>query len=75
MLKSGTVVSLNHADKTGIIVDAKNKEYFFSITECYEGRLPNVWDEVTFVKDPDFKSTPVAMLIKSTEVMKKLAVG
>jgi hypothetical protein len=73
VVKLGTVISLNKAEQTGIIVDKNNREYFFSVHECCENELPPMWSEVTFVKDADFKSTNVAMLIKRSFVMKKIA--
>jgi hypothetical protein len=74
MVKSGLVVSLNHADQTGIIECSKTKqEFFFSVNECFEGRLPRIWEHVTFIKDADFKTTDVAALIKSSSVKLRAA--
>jgi hypothetical protein len=73
MVRSGLVIMLNRADNTGIIQDARKREFFFSIHECVENELPKLYSTVTFVKDADYKSTDVAALIKQSEVFKAIA--
>jgi hypothetical protein len=66
MIRSG-IVKVS-AGICGVIQDGQGKEFYFSITECVEGKLPEIGDLVTFTKDPDFKSTDVAQLVKPTIV-------
>jgi hypothetical protein len=73
MVKSGMVISVDASQQCGVIQDDKKRQFFFSINECCDNRLPSVYTTVTFVKDPDFKSTNVAMLIKESKVFKSIA--
>lgn len=68
MVRSGIVVQVNRAEQTGIIEDKNGREFFFSIHECVDNELPGLNSVVTFVKDPDFKSTDVASLVKVSEI-------
>jgi len=72
MVRSGIVKSLDRAQKCGVIEDAKGREFFFTAFECDGQELPKLHTVVTFVKDPDYKSTDVAMLIKRSEVYERL---
>ena len=68
MFRSGIVVEIDYRNKTGIIEDKNKNEFFFSAVECENQDLPRLHSVVTFVKDPDFKSTNVASLIKVSEI-------
>ena len=68
MVLSGIVKEVNKATKSGVIQTKLGKEYFFNISECVENELPVQWSNVTFIKDPDFKTTNVAMLVKRSPV-------
>lgn len=73
MVKSGIVTSVCRATYTGTIEDSKGREFFFSIDECVELELPKLYSTVTFIKDPDYKSTDVAALIKTSQVFNSKA--
>lgn len=73
MVYSGIVKQVCKATKTGVIEDKNGREFFFSIDECCENELPPLWSTVTFVKDPDYKSTNVAALVKRSPLFQKLA--
>jgi hypothetical protein len=68
MVRSGIVKHIDRANNTGIIEDKRGREFFFSIAECCENELPQLYTVVTFVKDPDYKSTDVAALIKRCDL-------
>jgi hypothetical protein len=72
MVRSGIVKSVDRTYNCGVIEDKNGNEFFFNGSECLEGELPAQWSVVTFVKDPDYKSTKVAMLIQP---MNNKAVG
>jgi hypothetical protein len=73
MVKSGIVVSVNIADRCGVIEDKQKREYYFHVDSCVENELPPLWSTVTFKKDPDYKSTDVATLIKRSLIGKRAA--
>lgn len=73
MVKSGIVKALNRAENTGVIEGKDGREYFFSINECCDLELPRLWATVTFVKDPDYKSTNVAALVKQSHIGRRAA--
>jgi hypothetical protein len=72
MVRSGIVVRVDVKDQTGIIEDKNGREFFFCVQECFEGKLPEMHAVVTFVKDPDFKTTDVASLVKPSEGWQKI---
>lgn len=74
MVRSGIVIRLDYVTSSGVIEETRTKkEFFFNIHECVELRLPRLHTTVTFIKDPDFKSTDVAALVKPDEVFKRIA--
>lgn len=73
MVLSGMVIHLDLVNKTGIIEGKNRREFFFSIHECVENELPRLYSTVTFIKDPDYKSTNVAALIKTSKVFGSIA--
>lgn len=68
MVKSGTVISLDRSSNMGVIETKRGQEFFFSINECEGNELPPLYSHVTFVKDPDYLATNVAMLIMRSPV-------
>jgi hypothetical protein len=68
VVKSGTVIHLDYASNMGVIETKGGVEFFFRVTECVEGELPPLYSLVTFIKDPDYKATNVAMLIKRSAI-------
>ena len=73
MVKSGIVISIDRFAKTGVIEDQQRREYFFTIHECFENELPSLYSNVTFIRDPDYKTTLVAALVRRSEVFKKVS--
>lgn len=72
MVRTGMVVEFDPLKGTGIIQDLKGVSYFFNLNasnqECqHEHFAIAPYIRVTFVKDPDFKTTPVAIMIKRIE--------
>jgi hypothetical protein len=68
MVRTGMVVEYDRKTGTGIIQDLSGVNFFFNLyanVECKEQvHIPSIYTMVTFVRDRDFKSTFVAMLIK-----------
>ncbi len=64
MVLQGIVLRVSEADNCGVILGPKSRQYYFHINECENEVLPELHSEVSFVKDPDFKSTLVAHLVK-----------
>ncbi len=73
MVRSGIVTSVCRASNTGTIEDKNGREFFFTIYECCENELPAIYSLVTFVKDPDYKATDVAALIKRSNLFNSKA--
>jgi hypothetical protein len=71
MVKSGMVVQVSHDFRSGMIRDGNDVEWYFSIDECCDLELPCLWSPVTFVKDTDYKHTPVASLVMPSKVFRK----
>lgn len=70
MIRSGTVTHVDHFTKSGVIKDNNSgREFYFGIYECCDNELPKMYSTVTFVKDPDYKATDVASLIKTTNIL------
>ena len=67
-LHHGIVAEVDQKTKTGTIRFSSTLEYFFSASECENLEMPQVGTQVTFLRDPDFKSTPVAMQIKKSNL-------
>jgi hypothetical protein len=69
MERFGRVLRLELDSKSGVILDFKGKEFFFSAIECEGEAAPAVGTKVSFFKDEDF-STPVAVCVKPVPVQK-----
>lgn len=73
MIKSGMIIQINKWDGTGIIETKHGQQFFFSSEECVGSEMPKLFTQVTFLKDPDFRQTDVAMLIQHSQIFKRTA--
>jgi hypothetical protein len=71
MIRSGVVKIAT--ETCGTIQDGQGREFYFGVQDCVEGKVPKLHSFVTFVKDPDFKSTDVALLVKPAVIQRKAA--
>lgn len=65
MIRSGKLMSIDRLTNSGVIREnGSRKEYLVTASECKDQTLPPLYSTVTFIKDEDFKSTNVAMLVQ-----------
>ena len=74
MLKRGMVISIDHKSNTGIIREGGKRDYFFTVEDCQNLKIPELYSSVSFYKDDDYKFTNVAILIQTeSENVKRFA--
>lgn len=64
MVYFGRVTKIDRKNQCGEIVEQRGRVFFFSAKECENGILPPAYSTVSFVRDREYISTPVAQLIK-----------
>lgn len=63
MVRVGKVISINKAERSGLITDFRGREFIFLVKDCKDEAIPKLNTRVTFIKDDDFKTIDVAVVV------------
>ncbi len=69
MSYQGRVVSINSRECSGLIRDIKGNEFIFTQWECKDDKMPLPGDQVTFIKDEDWRTINVALMVATTGLL------
>lgn len=59
----GKVIEIDKISKTGTITDHRGRDFFFALKDCKDHKFPKVNTPVVFIRDEDYVTTDVAILV------------